>query len=153
MIRIAQLTLARGTKALLTDASVVIHAGHKVGLIGPNGCGKSSLFALLRGELHADAGDVSMPPAWTIAHVAQETPAVSAPAIEFVLDGDRELRAIERALQMAEAAAAVDPELAGETLADLHHRFDEIGGYSARSRAATLLAGRGFPVRPHGEPA
>ena len=152
VIRISNLTLARGVKRLLEGANATVHAGHKVGLIGPNGCGKSSLFALLRGELHADAGDVSMPPAWTVAHVAQETPAVSAPAIEFVLDGDRELRAIESALQMAEAAAAVDPELAGETLADLHHRFDEIGGYSARPRAATLLAGLGFPVVRHGEP-
>ena len=152
MIRITNLTLARGAKRLLDGASLTVHAGHKVGLIGPNGCGKSSLFALLLGELHADAGDVLLPPSWTIAHVAQETPNVAVPALEFVLDGDRELRAVESALQMAEAAAAVDPELAGETLADLHHRFDEIGGYAARARAATLLAGLGFPVARHGEP-
>ncbi len=151
MIRISNLTLARGAKRLLEGANLTVHAGHKVGLIGPNGCGKSSLFALLLGELHADAGDVSLPPSWTIAHVAQETPAADSPAIEFVLDGDHELRAVERALQMAEAAAAVDPELAGETLADLHHRFDDIGGYAARARAATLLAGLGFPVARHGE--
>jgi ATP-binding cassette, subfamily F, member 3 len=152
VIRISNLTLARGAKRLLEGANLTVHAGHKVGLIGPNGCGKSSLFALLLGELHADAGDVSLPPSWTIAHVAQETPAVSTPAIEFVLNGDRDLRAIERALQMAEAAAAVDPELAGETLADLHHRFDEIGGYSARPRAATLLAGLGFLPARHTDP-
>ena len=151
MIRISNLTLARGAKRLLDDASLTVHSGHKVGLIGPNGCGKSSLFALLLGELHADAGDVELPPSWTIAHVAQDTPNVGVPALEFVLDGDRELRAIESALQMAEAAAAVDPELAGETLADLHHRFDDIGGYAARARAATLLAGLGFPVARHGE--
>ena len=152
MIRISDLTLARGAKRLLENANLTVHAGHKVGLIGPNGCGKSSLFALLQGELHADAGDVALPTSWTIAHVAQETPAVTAPAIDFVLDGDRELRAVERALKMAEAAAAVDPEAAGETLAELHHRFDEIGGYAARARAATLLAGLGFPVARHGEP-
>lgn len=152
MIRISNLTLARGAKRLLEGANATVHAGHKVGLIGPNGCGKSSLFALLLGGLHADAGEVELPPSWTIAHVAQETPNVGAPAIEFVLDGDRELRAVESALQMAEAAAAIDPELAGETLADLHHRFDEIGGYAARARAATLLAGLGFPVPRHGEP-
>ena len=93
-----------------------------------------------------------MPPSWIIAHVAQETPAVAALAIEFVLDGDRELRAVERELQRAESAAAVDPESAGETLALLHHRFDDIGGYAARARAATLLAGLGFPVARHGEP-
>jgi ATP-binding cassette, subfamily F, member 3 len=152
LIRLSNLTLARGAKRLLENANLTVHSGHKVGLIGPNGCGKSSLFALLRGELHADTGDVSVPVSWTIAHVAQETPAVSAPAIEYVLDGDRELRAVERALKMTEAAAAVDPELAGETLADLHHRFDEIGGYAARARAATLLAGLGFPDARHAEP-
>ena len=117
MIRISNLTLARGAKRLLEGANLTVHAGHKVGVVGPNGCGKSSLFALLRGELHADAGDVELPAAWTISHVAQETPAVPAPALEFVLDGDRELREVERALRAAEAAAAIDPEQAGETLA------------------------------------
>jgi ATP-binding cassette subfamily F protein 3 len=152
LIRIANLTLARGAKRLLEGASLAVHAGHKVGLVGPNGCGKSSLFALLRGELHQDAGEVDLPPAWTIAHVAQETPAVAASALEFVLDGDRELRSVERGLRAAEAAAAVDPELAGETLAILHHRFEEIGGYAARARAATLMAGLGFPPARHGDP-
>jgi ATP-binding cassette subfamily F protein 3 len=152
LIRISNLTLARGAKRLLEGANLTVHAGHKVGLIGPNGSGKSSLFALLLGELHADAGDVSLPPSWTLAHVAQETPAVATPAIEFVLDGDRELRAVMRALEEAEAAAAVDPHAAGETLALLHHQFDDIGGYAARSRASTLLAGLGFPVARHGEP-
>ena len=149
MIRISNLVLARGAKRLLDGANLTVHPGHKIGLIGPNGCGKSSLFALIRGELHADAGDIDLPAAWTIAHVAQETPATKAPAIEFVLDGDVELRAVERGLKAAEAAAAVDPELAGETLALLHHHFDEIGGYAARARAAMLLAGLGFPVPRH----
>ncbi len=152
MIRISNLTLARGTKRLLEGASLTVHAGHKIGLVGPNGCGKSSLFALLRGELHADAGNLELPAAWTIAHVAQETPAVPAPAIEFVLNGDHELREVERALEAAGAAAAVDPEQAGETLAVLHHRFEEIGGYAARARAATLLAGLGVPAARHGDP-
>jgi ATP-binding cassette, subfamily F, member 3 len=152
LIRISNLVLARGAKRLLDGASLTVHAGHKVGLIGPNGCGKSSLFALIRGDLHADAGGVEMPASWTIAHVAQETPATPVPAIEFVLDGDRELREVERSLQMAEAAAAVDPVLGGETLALLHHRFDDIGGYAARARAATLLAGLGFPASRHEEP-
>jgi ATP-binding cassette, subfamily F, member 3 len=152
LIRISNLTLARGATRLLEGANLTVHAGHKVGLVGPNGCGKSSLFALLRGELHADAGDVELPAAWTIAHVAQETPAVETPAIEFVLDGDRELRDVERALEAAQRAAAIDPEQAGETLAALHHRFDEIGGYAARARAATLLAGLGVPVARQHEP-
>ena len=152
LIRISDLTLARGAKRLLESANLTVHAGHKVGLIGPNGCGKSSLFALLLGELHADAGDVSLPPSWVIAHVAQETPAVATPAIEFVLDGDRELRAVMRELEHAEVTAAVDPHAGGERLAELHHRFDEIGGYAARARAATLLAGLGFASTRHGEP-
>ena len=152
MLRLTNLVLARGAKRLLDGANLTVHAGHKVGLIGPNGSGKSSLFALIRGELHQDAGSVDIPPAWTIAHVAQETPAVAAPAIEFVLDGDRELREVERDLAASEAAAASEPERHGEALALLHHRFDEIGGYAARARAATLLSGLGFPASRHGDP-
>ncbi len=151
MLRLTDLVLARGAKRLLDGANLTVHAGHKVGLVGPNGCGKSSLFALIRGELHQDAGSVLLPPAWTIAHVAQETPAAAAAAVEFVLNGDRELRDVERALKAGEAAAAVDPELAGAALAELHHRFEEIGGYAARARAATLLSGLGFPEGRHGE--
>src|SRR5207249_2971316 len=110
----------------------------------------SSFFALLLGEAHQDAGNVELPPSWTIAHVAQETLATTTPAIEFVEDGDRELRAIERALEAAEAAT--DSAGQGETLAHLHHRYDEVGGYSARARAATLLSGLGFPAASHGDP-
>ncbi len=152
MIRVSNLTPARGAKRLLEEANLTVHAGHKVGLIGANGSGKSSFFALLRGELHQDAGDVELPPGWTIAHVAQATPPVDAAAIDFVLDGDRELREVEAALRLAEAAAAVDPELAGETLADLHHRFEAIDGYAARARAATLLSGLGFVEPRHRDP-
>src|SRR6476659_2157209 len=111
-----------------------VHPGHKVGLVGANGSGKSSLFALVRGELHADAGEVAMPPRWVLSHVAQETPAIDQPALEFVMDGDAELREIER-----ETAHA-----AGVRLADLHARYDEIGGYQARSRAQSMLSGLGF---------
>ena len=152
MLRLTNLVLARGAKRLLDGANLTVHAGHKVGLIGPNGSGKSSLFALIRGELHQDAGSIELPLAWTIAHVAQETPAVAAPAIEFVLDGDRELRGIERDLAAAEAAAATEPERHGEALALLHHRFDEIGGYAARARAATLLSGLVFPAARQSAP-
>src|SRR5437868_13689936 len=111
-----------------------VHPGQKVGLIGPNGSGKSSLFALIRGELHADAGDVSMPPRWVLSHVAQETPALRQPALDFVMDGDAELREVEHAMAAADS----------EHLANLHARYDEIGGYQARSRAQTLLSGLGF---------
>ena len=111
-----------------------VHPGQKVGLVGPNGSGKSSLFALVLGEIHADAGDMSMPPRWVLSHVAQETPAVERPALEFVMDGDAELREVEAGM------AAADEE----HLALLHARYDEIGGYQARARAQTLLAGLGF---------
>jgi ATP-binding cassette subfamily F protein 3 len=152
MLRITSLTLARGVKRLLEGANLTIHTGHKVGLVGSNGCGKSSLFAAIRHELLPDAGSIALPPSWTIAHVAQETPAVDMPAIDYVLDGDRELREIEGALAAAERDHSVDNSLDGEALANLHHRFDDIGGYSSRARAATLLAGLGFPESRHTDP-
>jgi ATP-binding cassette subfamily F protein 3 len=138
LIRISNLTLDRGPTRLLEGASLAVHPGQKVGLVGANGVGKSSLFALLTRDLHQQAGEVDLPPRWTIAHVAQETPAVAAPAIEFVQDGDVELREVERAL-----AAAEHTPLDGNELAELHHRFEAIGGYAARARAASLLAGLG----------
>jgi len=115
-----------------------LHQGHKVGLTGANGAGKSSLFAMLRGELHPEKGDFEMPASWVVAHVAQETPALPLPALEFVLDGDVELREIEAALIQAEAKHQ------GELIAELHQRLSDIGGYSARARAAELLNGLGF---------
>ncbi len=148
MIRTTNLTLARGNKRLLEGATLTVHPGHKVGLIGANGSGKSSLFALLRGEIDADSGDVSLPPSWVIGHVAQETPAVAIPAIEFVLDGDAQLRSVQHALADAEA----NPSTAGELLAELHQRYEAIDGYSARARAAMLLSGLGFPASRHGQP-
>src|SRR6185503_8086012 len=134
MLRLSDVTLRRGARVLLEGASMNVHPGQKVGLVGPNGSGKSSLFAVIRGELHVDSGDVSMPPRWVLSHVAQETPALDRPALEFVTDGDAELRELEAAMAGADS----------EHLADLHGRYDEIGGYQARSRAQTLLAGLGF---------
>ena len=148
MIRLADLTLARGAKRLLEGAALTIHVGQKVGIVGANGSGKSSLFALLLGRLYPDAGELSLPPSWTIAHVAQETAAVSTRAIDFVLDGDAELRTIERALTEAES----DPHASGEHLAELHHRFEAIDGYSARARAGlgsgSTLSARSSQNRP-----
>ena len=138
MIQLKNLSLVRGIKVLIAGASLQLHPGHKVGLTGANGTGKSSLFALLRGELHAESGDLDMPPHWVIAHVAQETPALADAAIEFVLDGDVELRSIEQALLLAEANHQ------GEKLGELHARLSEIGGYAAKARAAELLHGLGF---------
>lgn len=138
MIQFRNLRLARGAKILIDAASLQIHPGWRVGLTGANGTGKSSLFALLRGELHQDQGDLEIPAGWQIAHVAQETPALEKPAIEYVLDGDAELRDIEA--KLADAESAHD----GARIGELHARLHEIGGYAARARAAALLDGLGF---------
>jgi ATP-binding cassette subfamily F protein 3 len=138
MIALRHLTFARLARLLVIDADVQLHAGWRVGLIGANGCGKSSLFALLAGELHAESGDLEMPPNWQIARVAQETPALPIPALEFVLDGDVELRRIEAELAAAEAAGD------GEAIGHLHARYGEIGGYAAKARVAEVLHGLGF---------
>ncbi len=138
MIAFRKLTLARAGRPLIVDANIQLHAGQRVGIIGPNGCGKSSLFAMLLGELHQEAGDLEIPPGWVIAEVAQETTALDKAAIEHVLDGDAELRLIEA--QMRDAELAHD----GERIALAHDRYDTVGGYAARSRAESLLAGLGF---------
>ncbi len=138
MIQFKNISLARGAKPLIIEASFQLHPGQKVGLTGANGTGKSSLFALLRGELHQEQGDLEIPPHWVIAHVAQETPALEQAALEFTLDGDAELRQVQVAL--AEAEAAHD----GVQVAELHQKLGDIDGYAAQSRAATLLDGLGF---------
>jgi ATP-binding cassette subfamily F protein 3 len=138
MIALRQVTFARAGRPLVIDASVQIHPGWKVGVVGANGCGKSSLFALLGGELHAESGDVELPASWHIARVAQETPALPDSALDFVLDGDAELRRIER--ELADAEARND----GEAIGHLHDRYGEIGGYSAKARVAEVLHGLGF---------
>ncbi|WP_457672982.1 ATP-binding cassette domain-containing protein [Thiolapillus sp.] len=138
MLNLLNLGLRRGSKLLFENASFQIHAGQKVGITGANGTGKSSLFALIRGELQPDAGELKRPREWVIAWVAQETPRDDRPAIEYVLDGDAELRHIEQ--QLAEAEQQED----GQTLAHLHGQYEAIGGYQARSRAGALLHGLGF---------
>jgi ATP-binding cassette subfamily F protein 3 len=132
------MTLARGSRRLIEDASVQIHTGWRVGVVGANGSGKSSLFALLRGDIHTEAGDCEVPRDWRIASVAQETPPLPRAAIDFVLDGDEELRSVERAIETADRAHD------GHALAELHARLEAIDGYAARARAAGLLAGLGF---------
>ncbi len=138
MILLRNLTLARAGRPLIEGASLSLHAGWKAGVTGANGCGKSSLFALFGGDLHQEAGDLELPPQWVIAHVGQETPALADAAIEFVLDGDAELRRIEAALREAEERHD------GEAIAHLHMDYGHIDGYGARARAAALLHGLGF---------
>ncbi len=146
MLRADRLALRRGHRLLFEEASFTLHRGQKVGLTGANGCGKSSLFALLRGELTPDAGTLHLPAEWTLAHVAQETPADDRPAIEHVLDGDAELRELQAALGAAEARDD------GAELARLHERLDAIGAWSANARAARLLDGLGFAPAQHAWP-
>ena len=146
MIQFRNLALVRGARRLIEDATLQIHPGWRVGLVGANGSGKSSVFALLRGELHTDLGDCEIPAGWTIASVAQETPALPTPALKYALDGDAELRTIERELATAEAAHD------GHRVGELHARLHEIGGYGAPARAAALLAGLGFADSDHARP-
>ena len=138
MIALRQVTFARAGRPLVVDASLQLHAGWKVGVVGANGCGKSSLFALLGGDLHAESGDIELPASWHIARVAQETPALPDAAIEFVLDGDTELRRVERDLADAEARGD------GVAIGALHARYGEIDGYAAKARVAEVLHGLGF---------
>ena len=143
MIQFKNLTLTRHVKVLIEQATFQLHPSHKVGLTGANGAGKSSLFALLRGELHAEVGDCEMPTQWVIAHVAQEMLALNQSALEFTLDGDAELREIEIGLLEAETKHE-GANFSGASIADLHHRLTDIEGYSAKARAAALLDGLGF---------
>jgi len=142
MILLRDLGFSRNGEALVTGASMQLHPGWKVGLTGANGCGKSSFLGLLRSELHADRGDLERPPGWVLAHVAQDTPALPDAALDFVLDGDIELRQIEGDLAAAEAHH--DDHHAGEQIGLLHSRLGEIDGYAAPARAAALMHGLGF---------
>ncbi len=142
MIRLTNLTLARGARILLKDASLTVFPGHRVGLVGANGAGKSSLFALVLGELHADAGEVELPARWVLSHVAQELIDTDRASLEFIMDGDAELREVEAAIAAAEAAHEE-----GERAALLHARYDEIGGYAAKPRAQALMSQSGAPLR------
>ena len=134
MLVFSDLTLRRGAKALLESTTFAIHPGQKVGLTGANGVGKSTLFSLIRGELSQDTGNFSIPPAWVIAHVQQETSASEQSALEYALEGDSEYVSLRQQLEHAD----------GAHLGELHARLDAIDGYTAESRAATLLHGLGF---------
>ncbi|MCB1856830.1 MAG: ATP-binding cassette domain-containing protein [Gammaproteobacteria bacterium] len=138
MLRFQQLSLRRGSKLLFSEASFAVHPGQRVGVTGANGSGKSSLFALILDQIHGDGGSFSLPKDWVVAHLAQETPSDSRPAIELVLDGDRELRETERQLAASEQAGQ------GSLVAELHAKLDAMDGYRARARAARLIHGLGF---------
>ena len=138
MLSFNGLALRRSTTLLFEAVDLKVYPGQKLGITGANGCGKSSLFALIRGELAADQGDFSMPQQWALAWVEQETVLSKRIAVEYVIDGDAELRRVEAQLQRAELKP--EPML----IASCHERLQEIEGYQATSRAARLLAGLGF---------
>lgn len=146
MLTFANVTLRRGTRLLFGDASFTVHAGNKVGVTGSNGSGKSSLLAVIQGNLQPDTGTVALPSDLRLAHVAQETPALATPALDYVLDGDRELRAIQHDLRAAEAAHD------HARLAELHAGLDAIDAYTAPARAARLLHGLGFSAAQTRQP-
>lgn len=143
MIEIRNLTLQRGNKVLLQNANLQISPRQRVGLIGRNGTGKSSLFALIKGEISADGGDIIIPKHWKYATVAQETPALDTSALNYVLQGDAELHTLHAALSAAELSDN------GIKIAELHAKLDEIDAYTAPARAAKLLSGLGFAQDEH----
>lgn len=146
MIEIKNLSLQRGNKQLLNNASLTIYPGQRIGLIGKNGTGKSSLFALIEGKISHDSGDIRLPKHWQLATVKQETPALDIPALDYVLQGDSELQQLQQLLQQAED----DDD--GFKQAEYHARLDEIGAYSAPARAAKLLNGLGFSQQEQQQP-
>ena len=150
MIRFQQVTLARGVKPLLDAVDVTLNPGDKIGLIGANGAGKSSLFAMLRGELHADQGEIDFPAKWRMAYVAQETPALDRAAIEYAIDGDVTLRRLEEELAFLES----EPESAanGTLIAELYGALADADAYTVRSRAEQLLTGLGFTLEQMNQP-
>ena len=138
MIVFSSLQIRRGVRVLLDNATATINPGQKVGLVGKNGCGKSTLLALLKNELTADGGSFTYPANWQLAWVNQETPALSEPAIDYVIDGDREYRQLEA--QLNDANERND----GHAIATVHGKLDAIDAWTIRSRAASLLHGLGF---------
>ncbi len=143
MIQLENITLRRGVEPLLEQASLAVHAGQKIGLVGANGCGKSSLFALLLGRIESDAGRLRIPGDWTVAHMAQQITELDRSALDYVLDGDARFRAAEA--EVADADAAGD----GERIAHAHQAFDDARGFDARARAGALLNGLGFSAEEH----
>jgi len=146
MIRLSSLTLRHGPEPLIEEADATVYPGNKVGLIGPNGCGKTSLFNLLLGRLSADAGEVEIPDDWVIGHMAQEIGDLDRPLIEYVTDGDKALRRAQAEVTRAEASGD------GHAIATAHGHMEQADGYTARARAASLLAGLGFASETEDQP-
>ncbi len=135
MIVFSSLQIRRGVRVLLDNATATINHGQKVGLVGKNGCGKSTLLSLLKNEISADGGSMTFPGNWQLARVNQETPALPQPAIDYVIDGDREYRQLEAALQQA------NERNDGHAIATVHGKLDAIdAGPSAPAPPACCTA-------------
>jgi len=150
MIRFLQVSLTRGVKPLLESADATLNPGDKIGLIGSNGAGKTSLFAMLRGELHADQGEVDYPARWRVAYVAQETPALDRLALDYTIDGDTTLRALEAELTALEAQPESNKN--GLKIGELHGALADADAYTVKSRAEQLLIGLGFTLEQMQQP-
>lgn len=146
MIAFRDAALYRGSLELFSHATFSLHARWRVGLIGQNGTGKSSLFAMLLGQIHVDAGEATVAHDWRISHMAQEVDALERSALDYVLDGDLALREAE--MHIADDADHVDPM----QIAHWHQQYDQLGGYTAKSRAQSLLAGLGFSQSQQTQP-
>jgi ATP-binding cassette subfamily F protein 3 len=152
MISLQKITLRRGSKVILSEASAIIQPGEKVGLVGRNGAGKSSLFALMLGELHEDNGEYWIPTAWQVATVAQNMPETSEGATDFVLAGDVRLEKARVALTALENDPDMDRDGFGEQFAEAYANWEDAGGHDAASRAQTLIQGLGFTVQELDQP-
>ena len=150
MIRIQNVSLMRGTKPLLVDADLTLNPGDKIGLIGANGAGKSSLFGLLRNELHPDQGQIDFPAKWRMAYVAQETPPLERAALDYAIDGDVGLRKLQAELEELEAHPDADAH--GMRLGELHGMLADADAYTVQSRGEQLLLGLGFSLAQMNQP-
>jgi len=150
MIRIQNVSLMRGTKPLLVDADLTLNPGDKIGLIGANGAGKSSLFGMLRNELHPDQGQIDFPVKWRMAYVAQETPPLERAALDYAIDGDVNLRKLQAELEELESHPDVDAH--GMRLGELHGALMDADAYTVQSRGEQLLLGLGFSLAQMNQP-
>ncbi|NCW90264.1 MAG: ABC transporter ATP-binding protein, partial [Rhodocyclales bacterium] len=146
MITLKNITLRRGARVLLDDASCTINPGERVGLVGRNGAGKSTLFALLNGTLHEDRGDFSIPTQWQMAQVAQDMPETEDSATRFVIEGDTRLMAAEAEVAAAEASDD------GERMGHAYALLNDVGAHDAQSRAQALILGLGFKTSELNQP-
>ena len=144
MIRFLNVSLMRGTKPLLESVDLTLNPGDKIGLIGANGAGKSSLFAMLRNELHPDQGEIDFPAKWRMAYVAQETPALDRPALDYAIDGDVTLRKLEAELTRLEAQPENNEN--GIAIGNIYSALADADAYTVQSRGEQLLLGLGFSL-------